>query len=38
VGNATFPMTCPVANNDNGLTIGNAPGCVLSGLTFERAQ
>ncbi|KAI9883103.1 MAG: hypothetical protein M1823_005125, partial [Watsoniomyces obsoletus] len=37
LGNAQFPMTCPVAANDNGFTIGDAPGCVLSGLAFDRA-
>lgn len=37
LGTAQFPMTCPVAANNNGFTIGDAPGCVLSGLTLERA-
>jgi uncharacterized protein YlxW (UPF0749 family) len=37
VGNAQFPMTCPISSNDNGFTIGDAPGCVLSGLAFDRA-
>jgi DNA repair exonuclease SbcCD ATPase subunit len=37
LGNAQFPMTCPVAANDNGFTIGDGPGCVLSGLAFDRS-
>jgi cell division septum initiation protein DivIVA len=36
VGNAQFPMTCPIVNNDNGFTIGDAPGCALHKAEAKR--
>lgn len=36
LGNATFPMVCPVTRTDAGFTIEPADTCALSDLTFER--
>jgi len=38
LGSATFPMTCPIARNDNGFAINQAEGCALAGLQFERGN
>jgi len=38
LGAASFPMTCPVEETDTGLSVGDAEGCMISGLDFERAE
>ncbi|MBU1560154.1 MAG: hypothetical protein KKE70_04790, partial [Alphaproteobacteria bacterium] len=36
VGNASFPMTCPISQMGTALLVGEAEGCVLAGLQFDR--
>ncbi|MBJ7578283.1 hypothetical protein JHC09_10345 [Devosia sp. MC532] len=38
LGAAQFPMTCPYSETEDGFTLGQAEGCVLSDLTFTRAD
>jgi peptidoglycan hydrolase CwlO-like protein len=38
LGNASFPMTCPLEQDETGITIGDGEGCVLSGLRFDEVE
>ncbi|NGP18484.1 coiled-coil domain-containing protein [Devosia aurantiaca] len=38
LGNATFPMTCPLEQDETGFTIGEAADCPLTGLRFDRVE
>lgn len=37
VGSARFPMSCPITWDDSGFRVGEAEGCLLDGLRFEKA-
>jgi hypothetical protein len=36
VGGASFPMRCPISRTESGFSIGDAEGCLLAGVSFER--
>ena len=36
LGNASFPMTCPISQSGAGFAVGQAEGCRLEGLQFNR--
>ena len=38
LGNASFPMVCPISRTPSEFTVGSAEGCAISGLTFEQNQ
>jgi len=38
LGAATFPMACPITQTETSLTIGEAEGCLIAGIRFDRAR
>lgn len=38
IGAATFPMTCPISRTGTTLTIGEAEGCLIAGIRFDRRR